>query len=184
MIRYVRDRGIRHVILDARWASGLEIVGDPAGRDHLSWQYDQESRERSLDENRRAFRRSLERTLAALHDGGHLVTIVAPVPESPYPVPEMMARRRLQGRRPDDGPTLAAFETRNRVVFDAFRRVSGAATFVFPHLLLCAGGAPCALSHGDQPLYSDNAHLSPFGAERISVLFDPLFASIAKGVSR
>jgi hypothetical protein len=66
-------------------------------------------------------------------------------------------------------------------VFDAFRGSSGAATFVFPHQLLCGDGPHCALSQDDRPLYGDHSHLSTFGAEWISVLFEPLFESIAKG---
>jgi hypothetical protein len=48
MVQHLRTTGIRTVILAARWASGLEVSGEIAGRAHLSWQYDQESRERSL----------------------------------------------------------------------------------------------------------------------------------------
>jgi hypothetical protein len=180
MVRYLRASGIRTVILDARWASGLDVVGDPAGRAHLTWQYDEASRERSLDENRRAFRRSLERTLATLRAGGHDVIIVGPVPESEYPVPEMLARRRLQGRAADPGPTLADFEAHNRFVFDAFRSNTDAAEYLFPHQLLCSDGEHCATIRDERPLYSDQAHLSRFGAESVSVLFEPVFKSIAE----
>ena len=180
MVRYLRANDIRTVILDARWASGLEVVGDRAGRSHLSWQYDEMSRERSLDENRRVFQRSLARTLAVLRAGGHEVMIVGPVPESPHPVPDMLARRRLQGRSADPGPTLAAFEASNRFVFDAFRSGPDAAEYVFPHHLLCTDGDRCALVRDGQPLYSDQAHLSRFGAESLSVLFEPRFKSIAE----
>jgi hypothetical protein len=180
MVRYLRATGIRTVILDALWAAGMEILGDPAGRDHLTWQYDASSREHSLDENRRVFERSLSRTLAALRADGHDVVIVGPVPESLYSVPDMQARRRLQGRSPDPGPSLAAFEARNRFVFDAFRANPDAAQYVFPHRLLCTDAEGCAIIRDGRPLYADHSHLSRFGAESLSSLFDPLFTSIAE----
>jgi peptidoglycan/LPS O-acetylase OafA/YrhL len=184
MVRYLRANNIRTVILDARWASGLEIIGEAGGRSYLSWQYDEASRERSLDENRRVFQRSLARTLEVLRAGGHDVMVVGPVPESVEPVPEMLARRQLQRRSADPGPTLAAFEGKNRLVLDAFRSGPDAAEYVFPHRLLCADGEHCAIVRDGQPLYTDRAHLSRFGAESLSVLFEPRFKSIAATGSR
>jgi hypothetical protein len=90
----------------------------------------------------------------------------------------MLARRRLQGRSPDPGPSLAAFEASNRFVFDAFRSGEDAAEYVFPHHLLCADGERCAIVRDGQPLYWDRAHLSRFGAESLSVLFEPRFARL------
>ena len=179
MVRYLHATGIRTVILDARWSSSLDVIGEGAGRPHLSWQYDEESRERSLEENRRVFRRSLARTLSVLRAAGHDVTIVGPVPEAAFPVPEMLARRRLQGRSPEPGPALAAFETRNRIVLDAFQSEPDVA-YLFPHRLLCTSDdARCAMIRDGRPLYSDHSHLSRFGADSVSALFDPLFESIA-----
>ena len=179
MVRYLHATGIRTVILAARWSSSLDVIGDGAGRPHLSWQYDEASRERSIDENRRVFRRSLARTLATLRAAGHDVTIVGPVPEAAFSVPEMLARRRLQGRSLDPGTTLAAFEARNRVVLDAFQSDPDAA-YVFPHRLLCTSAeAHCATVRDGRPLYADHSHLSRFGAESVSALFEPLFESIA-----
>ena len=179
MLPHLRAAGIKTVILAARWAAGLDAVdGYGAGRSHLFWQYDGESRERSLEENRRVFRRALIRTVAILRADGLRVVVVGPVPESSFPVAEMLARRRLRGRPVEPGPTMAAFEMRNRLVLDTFRSSPGA-EYVFPHQLLCTGGERCAIVRDGRPLYSDDDHLSRLGAESVSGLFEPVFESIA-----
>ena len=57
---------------------------------------------------------------------------------------------------------------------------SDAAQYVFPHRRLCTDAEGCAIIRDGRPLYSDHSHLSRFGAESLSSLFDPLFTSIAE----
>lgn len=172
---YLRSRDIPVVILIARWAINAE--GTRYGEEERREVFleDDESRDRSRNENRRVFERTFARTIRELRAGGHRVVVVGPIPEIGRRVPETLARDHMLGASQDIGPTLAAFEARNKFVLGYFQAHADDAEYVYPHRLLCSP-TRCAVAREGKPLYSDDNHLSRFGAQNMRPLFEPLFA--------
>ena len=76
------------------------------------------------------------------------------------------------------------FERRQRLVLAALADVAaaGRALVLYPHTVLC-DGATCAVADGVRPLYSDDDHLSAFGAERVARALAPrLLKSLGRPV--
>jgi len=177
VLAYLRSAHIGTVILVSRWSINIEGVRYGGGRGRRIFLEEDDSRIRSVEENRRVFARAFARTVEALRSSGHRVIVVGPVPEIEFSVPETLARNLSRGKSEEFGPTLTAFETRNKFVLDYFRGHAHEAEFLYPHRLLCPEKR-CAVERDGKPLYADDNHLSHFGAESLSVLFEPLFAGM------
>jgi peptidoglycan/LPS O-acetylase OafA/YrhL len=123
---------------------------------------------------------ALRRTLDQLAPHVEHIVLIGPVPELEYNAPATLVRA-LRGlselpavRRPD-------FERRQRLVLAALADVAaaGRALVLYPHAVLC-DGVTCAVADGVRPLYSDDDHLSAFGAERVARALAPrLLKSLA-----
>lgn len=127
--------------------------------------------------NHAALATGLEDTIAALLSAGKRVWLVGPVPEFGYDVPRYFYVRSLGFA---DGlevaPTLAEFDQRQAFVLDLLRDLEQRypVGIVWPHERLC-NDAGCAISRDGHVLYSDDDHLSVFGAQSIAGLFEPVF---------
>jgi peptidoglycan/LPS O-acetylase OafA/YrhL len=172
---YLQAANIGTVVLISRWAANVEGIGYGSERmARLGTLTDDQSREESVAENHRVFARSLQRTIEILRKAGKRVIVVGPVPEVGFSVPEALAKLHLQGRSEDVGPTSEQFERRNRFVLDQLATIKGSAEVVYPHRILCT--APrCSVARLGKSLYMDDDHLSRFGAESISKIFDAVF---------
>jgi peptidoglycan/LPS O-acetylase OafA/YrhL len=176
MLHFIQMRQFNTVILGAHWTAYAERTYFDRGElRSLRYGQDSESAELSFEESRRAFARSLNRTVTALHANGLRVIIIGQIPEVGVDVPMTLARNRMRGLSEDLGPTLAQFEARNRFVLDTFRSLDGMADFIYPHRMLCPK-LRCAVMLNGRPLYLDGTHLTRFGAESISAIFEPVFS--------
>jgi hypothetical protein len=165
------------VIISARWA--IYAVAARFGGEEGSPVFlkDSESREISVAENARVFRRGLKRTIDFLRNSGLHVILVGPWPEIGMPVPETLAKRRLFGETQDIGPSRQEFMTRQSIVFDAFHAFAGDpdVEVVYPHERLC-DATHCQVAVNGRPLYWDDNHLSVYGAQYLEPLFDRLLS--------
>ena len=111
----------------------------------------------------------LDRTVAALRAAGKQVTLVMPVPEVAFTVPEVLALKSIRGERLAFDRPLAMYRARAgaiRPALGAIARAHGAAT-VDPAAFLCDARA-CHTAEGGRPLYYDDDHLSPLGAGHLA----------------
>ena len=140
---------------------------DEGGRDHTPGETG----------NHPALAASLEQTVSALLAAGKRVWLVGPVPEIGYDVPRFVHLRALGfAAGLEIAPTLAEFRDRQgftRALLDdlARRHPIGA---IWPHQVLCDNDR-CAIARDGHLLYSDDDHLSVFGAQSIAAVFSPIF---------
>jgi peptidoglycan/LPS O-acetylase OafA/YrhL len=158
---------VHDVLLVGRWTSAL--LGDRFGQSPTPHWFvqDAQSTERSVDENRRVFERSLDRLLVAL-DGRH-VAVVAYIPEQRYDVPRALALSATFGRPAQPALPVAMHEQRQEALRDTFERLRARHPFdvVDVGRALC-GPQVCDVLRGGVPLYADDNHLSTHGAEALS----------------
>jgi hypothetical protein len=171
------------VVLVSRWTTAAE--GSRFGA--INWKRlfitDDESKNRTYDENKLVFARSLRRSAEALR--GYKVLILAFVPEQYVNVPEAVALRMEFGLE-DLGVPRVVVEARQAGV----RKLLSAAESMYGFRILDAMPALCdakkcrAIEHG-RSLYSDDNHLSRLGAIReATLLAEALAPSDSLGGSR
>ncbi|MBV8799426.1 MAG: acyltransferase [Alphaproteobacteria bacterium] len=170
------SKGIREVILEARWAKNAEGTSfgqEPAGRVRL---YDDVSPGRTERETRDVFYRGLHRTVQALSRAGKKVVLVASVPEVGFPVPAYLARAKMAD--PDAKLTMsaAAYRERQKFVLWALAQMHRryGAQVVYPDRVICQGDT-CRVALNGRPLYRDAHHLSVFGAKQLTPLLAQVF---------
>ena len=116
---------------------------------------------------------ALGHTLGQLRRHTEHVVVIGPVPEIEYNVPATLVRS-LRGLSRLPPVWRHDFERRQSLVLAALGEIeaAGQATVLYPHTALCEGKT-CAVADGVRPLYSDDDHLSPFGAERVARALAP-----------
>jgi peptidoglycan/LPS O-acetylase OafA/YrhL len=170
VLRHIaRSERVKAVVLVARWA--LSAEGKRLEREGKPTVYikDDLSSEISLEENRMAFKRGLERTIAALRETGKDVLLVEQIPEIGYDVPRLLAKAYVNGGDLDIVlPTTQQYSERQRYVSAVFREMEQeyGARIVRTQDLFCADGL-CGIEEDGLPLYSDDNHASRIGAARI-----------------
>jgi hypothetical protein len=127
--------------------------------------------------NHAALAGGLEQTIAALLAAGKHVWLVGPVPEIGFDVPRYVHLQALGFAQDlDIAPTLDEFNARQRFVLalldDLAQRY--AVGVILPHRRLC-DGTRCAVMRDGRLLYSDDDHLSVFGAQSIAEDFSAAF---------
>jgi hypothetical protein len=163
-----QNKDIRTVILAARWAiasvgyrygneAGRPVVISPDG----------------VKGNPAAFRDGLERTLNYLNDRGLEVIFVTQAPEIGWDVPSVLARSSLFGHNIPSGPSLEVYRERQRVVSSTLNELSRRHRFRIVDVarVLCPGQT-CLIQLEGRSLYWDDDHLSSYGAEVVSSVFD------------
>ena len=120
---------------------------------------------------------ALIRTMEIMRSFDVRVIVVGPVPELEFDVPATL-NRALRGFSHVAPVPLANFDKRQRMVLAALTQVesSGLGPVLYPHKVLCDGRV-CNVEEAGLPLYSDDDHLSPFGASRVVRAFAPALAS-------
>jgi hypothetical protein len=168
---------IRNVVLAARWGWWAERLpykregGSPITLALL------EPPANGAAGNHTALSAGLERTISGLLAAGKRVWLVGPIPEVGYDVPRYFHLRAIGFA---DGleiaPTLAEFGQRQAFVLslmgDLARRYPIGT--IWPHERLC-NDVGCEIARDGHLLYSDDDHLSVFGAHSIADLFKPVF---------
>jgi len=125
---------------------------------------------------------ALDRTLQLLTNQGIKVYLVAGIPEIGFDVPSALGRRKIFGWSVDIRPSLIEFNRRQKNVLEMleyYTRKYGV-EILYPHQALC-DKEKCAVEIDGASLYFDNNHLSEFGAESISYMFDPIFSDHTLG---
>ncbi|RMF41066.1 MAG: acyltransferase [Alphaproteobacteria bacterium] len=115
--------------------------------------------------NPEVFAAGLRASVAAALAAGARVLLVGPVPEVGFDAPSMVARARIFGHPPPQGPRREDFLARQRVplkVIAELGKLPGVSVF-WPHEILC-GPEVCRLLEGDEILYFDDDHLSLAGS--------------------
>jgi len=166
------------VVIAARW--NFYALGQPGDRTRHRKRFleDGETVEPSVSESQAVIERGLKRTLNLIASSGARSWMVAEVPDMTFDVPGRMARRLIFGRPVDtiEGPARDVHLSRAHAVQEIIERVSGQVPvqLIDPSTVLCQAST-CEPQADGQPLYSDNHHLSVFGARRVAPLFEPVF---------
>ncbi len=173
----VKDRSIDTVVMVARWGwwaesrrykreaaaqATLLLPGVPAS-DGVG--------------NHPALAAGLEQTVTALLSAGKRVWLVGPVPEVGYDVPRYFYLRSLGfANALEIAPTRAEFDQRQHFVFAGLNDLAQRYPVgsIWPHTRLC-NDVGCDIIRDGHLLYSDDDHLSVFGAHSMADLFAPVF---------
>jgi peptidoglycan/LPS O-acetylase OafA/YrhL len=176
MLQYLgKHSEITTVILASRWTFYVEDLAykqegepddAPAGR-------------LSETPNVTLVRLGLERMVQTLMDMKRKVVIVSSIPEIGYDVPSANYIATRTGRDLNQviAPSLDMYLNRNRNTFAIFNELGGKyeIQIVDPWKVLCVENK-CRVTVGGHLLYSDDDHLSLFGSELVSGIFEPVFA--------
>ena len=182
MIRYLEIHPeITTVILAGHWSAYIE---NPAYRQqknsgstlasHTSESPDNLSREKSI-------KLELEQMIQTLLAMNRKVVIVSSIPEIGYDVPSANFIATRTGRDVNEiiAPSLNEYFNRNRKIFAILNELKEKYQFqiIDPWKILCTNKI-CRVTVDGVPLYSDDDHLSFFGSELISPIFEPVFTSM------
>jgi len=183
----LQSKQIRTVILHARWTLLVEQTrfdneegGVEPGSSAISYPEHSPSLEGS--ERHNAIASLLQNQIQELISAGKNVVIVYPIPEAGWDVPTYMAKKSwFQGEKDVTVSTSREVYSKRteqtKQLLDSITRGS-ILRRVYPGELLCedAYKGRCVAVLEEKPLYSDDDHLSRFGAEKIAELIvDQLF---------
>lgn len=170
---------IGHVVLISRWA--INATGERYKNEKGAsiFTRDSETVSLSYDENRRVFKRALERTFAQLASWRRSIILVTEVPETGWHIPDTAARIMLLGHDIELRPSAAEYAARQAFVTSVIEenRDRYGLTLVRPQDRMC-GSDYCAIFDGDTPLYKDDDHITGTYALKLSSLFDPVFSAM------
>lgn len=166
---------ITGVVLIARWALDSEGTGYGyvKGKSYIA---DAETVGGGPVEIKRVFRSGMERTVAQLHALGKRVFIMTQIPEVKWLVPEVLSRGAHLERTIDIRPRYEAYRKRQEFVTRTLEAIARdyPVQMLRPHERLC-DSSHCRISIDGRPLYRDDDHLSHFGAETLSDVFNQIF---------
>lgn len=180
-LRVALSKEISDVILVARWAYYDQGAGYGPDAKEVRHLIDLDPPATEDASQHESFARILARTVGILITSGKRVTIVAPVPEPGFDVPEALARDASFGLHEARALPFIEYRSRNAFVLndlENLRRRYGVRV-VEPARLLCSS-QQCELQRDGKPLYVDHHHLSVFGAREISGLFAAVFQTPEK----
>jgi peptidoglycan/LPS O-acetylase OafA/YrhL len=120
----------------------------------------------------------LRQTIQALLDMNRKIIIVSPVPEIGYDVPSANFIAMRSGRDLNEiiAPSTDEYFARTQGTFAILRKVQEeyGIQVIDPWTALCVE-SQCRVTIGGVPLYKDDDHLSLFGSEVVSIVFEPIF---------
>ena len=150
------------LFLIGRWANFGSNLKAPYGGDFPAKMVRTDDKSKSIQ-----FAEALEQTLNTF--SSIPLSIVASVPEQAFSVPSTMTRSFMLNT-PIEPMSLETFHNRQSVVLDAFKKVEGRVTILYPHKSLCSDKA-CAYAENKLPLYYDDNHLTHTGALKLQSMF-------------
>ena len=181
-LSYIKDHPeIKTVILASRWTIWLEESRYKEEDGVSSYLTDALGEAPSDASEEYLFTLGFERTIKAILELDRSVVVVAPLPEIGYDVPSANFIASRTGRDINEliAPSLDEYFARNQGTFEilkSFEQKYGI-QIIEPWKILCTEGK-CRVSINEIPLYNDDDHLSVFGSELITPIFDPLFETI------
>lgn len=179
MLNYVRDHpNLDTVILASRWAlsaEGTRYKNEEGKRVIL---VNTSTGPTQTDTNASLFQFGLDQTVLSLLKMGRKVVIITEVPEIGYDVPSAFSIAERTGRDINKiiAPSLNEYRARNAIVSATIESIASndAVQIVDPSKVLCMNQT-CLVATDGQALYRDDDHLSSYGAQYISSIFDPIF---------
>lgn len=165
---------VRKVLLIARWpvyAEGTRYGPDDSGPKPVLLDVSG-----MASGNHAVFALGLERMTKRLQQAGKEVFLVFSVPEVGLNVPSRLARQKLFDVEDDIRPTSKDFYVRNQYVFEISKVLEerNGIKVIYPHQFLCTDDR-CSVMHDGAALYSDDDHLSAYGAMYIRKFFNEAF---------
>lgn len=135
------------------------------------------------NDNITTFKAGLDSTIRFLNGQKKSIIIVNAVPEIWHHVPTLNLSAYLTGRDINQliGLPTSSHKERLKTTNSIFNTYSSLKqiTMVQPSVLLC-DTSRCNVAIDYNPLYRDSDHLSTYGAEFVSPLFDPVFAEFSQ----
>jgi len=165
---------VREVILVGRWAlssEGSRYGVEPGSRVVL---FDSKSKLLSTGNNHAVFADALWATIEKLRLARKKVVFVESTPEIGWPVPETLAKLALLHSEMNIAPTQIDYLSRQAFVMATAQRLR--AHFGIKIVDLTSALCPtkmCILEKSGRPIYTDDHHLSAFGARRLVPLLEP-----------
>ena len=150
------------LFLIGRWANFGSILKAPYGGDLPAKMVLTHDKSKPIQ-----FAEALEQTVKTF--SSIPLTIVASVPEQAFSVPSTMTRS-VMLNTPIKPMRSETFHQRQSVVLDAFKKVEGRVTVLYPHKFLCSDNT-CAYAENNLPLYYDDNHLTHTGALKLQSMF-------------
>jgi peptidoglycan/LPS O-acetylase OafA/YrhL len=173
----VRRPELRTIFLASRWgmfASGRSYKSEKNNSVILSasWQ------PTSGHDNATLFAAGFETTLRTIRELGRTIVLVGPIPEVGYDVPEALFVAARTGRNVNEiiGPTRREYEERDRPVLEKFKALSGTDGIEVVDVEAWMCEEHCKVADAGRALYRDDNHLSTYGSQYLSPLFDKVLA--------
>ncbi len=182
VLRYLEEHPeIKTVILASRWTIWIEESRYKQEEGTRAYLTDALNELPNTATSQQLFTAGLERTIQTLQGMHRKVVIIAPLPEIGYDVPSanFIASRTGRDINKIIAPTLEEYKTRNQNTFTILKALEEKYKIqvLEPWKSLCQDNI-CRVAIDGIPLYRDDDHLSVFGSEFISPIFDPFFESI------
>ena len=179
VIAYIEQSpNIKTVIINARWAlsfSGTRYKLEQGKSVRLVDLLSESAIEKN---NQQLFKLGLYRTIRKLKSMGRRVVVVGPIPEVGYSVPaaQFIASRTGRDVNKIIAPTREEFIQRAKGVKEVLAEVKNnfGVQILDPSILLC-DHEKCNVVFEKNILYRDDDHLSVFGSNYISAMFDEVF---------
>jgi len=170
---------IKQIILVSRWAIYAMEERFKNEKGYTVYIRDSNTKSLSLDENRRAFKRSFERTMASLTSLERRIIIMAQIPETEFNIPSSAARSILLGRNIELRPLTSEYLTRQAYVSEVIDNIMDKYSVVLirPQDIMCDENY-CSVFNTDIPIYRDTNHITNSYATKIASAFDPIFSGI------
>jgi peptidoglycan/LPS O-acetylase OafA/YrhL len=173
----LRNPDIQSVVLSARWTNWR--LGEAENPVETPWDirlFDDDGTAVSKTDNARIFEKGFITLIRRLNAAGKKVYIVGPLPEPKLDVPQTLFVARYGFTKPPEPIRVKDFLARNEKILNIFTRVSEVAPvrIISPHERLC-NTLECAVVDKNEPLYFDHNHLSVYGAEKTSPIYDIVF---------
>lgn len=175
VLKWIASNHIKIVVLAGRWTLYTTMEGDRRGGAKVVLT-DANTPDGTPAGNAAVYERGLRRLMNELRKLNVKVFILDDVPEASEVVPYALALQSRSRNVRDLRPTEQDYAQQQRVAKKIFGAISAdyKITHLSPQKILCANGA-CAIERDGHPLYMDDNHLSPYGAE----LTAPAFAALA-----
>lgn len=179
VIKYIRETGVRNVILGARWT--VYYKGHATG-ELQPLLFDQDDPQRTIAASHAAYRRALHRTVATLREAGVRTWILKQVPLQDHDPCRVYLGRAMFGVAPHvPGVTLAQHHERQGEMIQLLDSVQADDVALLDPAVACfdANGVSLTGVPG-ATYYADANHLSRPGAEAfIRPLLEPVMRQIA-----
>ena len=165
-----RNPRLETIILAGRWPYQIIGTEPESGGANRTYLIDDATLRASIDESRRVFERSLERTLVRLHKLGRRVVIIGSIPEPGYDAPRNVAAALHFGRPAAAGISRDVVQSRMTEADTLLATIAKRHPDVLflPIWQTICGKDTCPVERGGVPIYYDDDHLSHRGATEVA----------------